>query len=272
MTLSGVAQRWTRQHSFAGCRLRQRAHTGSASASRSTSRCTKTVPLSDRCRRVLDDSERGRGSRQPESEADVLRPRGGFSGAAAATASSSSPATAAITWTSTSAHTALLPPLFQLQKQRPSRLSSAPRSTRCWSLSHPPSVPVSSVSATAPTPTSTRSNTVTASSFNALLRPKTTTTTPTSALASFSLLGSSRYNNNHNHNPAGPGAIRAFSSSASHATMAATKIDGTAIAKKIREGLRATIADKKQLNARFQPSLKIIQGACLIEVGVVGKK
>jgi methylenetetrahydrofolate dehydrogenase (NADP+)/methenyltetrahydrofolate cyclohydrolase/formyltetrahydrofolate synthetase len=41
--------------------------------------------------------------------------------------------------------------------------------------------------------------------------------------------------------------------------MAATKIDGTAIAKKIRERLRAEIADIKQTNPRFTPSLKIIQ-------------
>ncbi len=43
--------------------------------------------------------------------------------------------------------------------------------------------------------------------------------------------------------------------------MAATKIDGTAIARKVREGLQAKIAEKKALNPRFQPSLKIIQGA-----------
>ncbi|KAK0644520.1 formate--tetrahydrofolate ligase-domain-containing protein [Cercophora newfieldiana] len=41
--------------------------------------------------------------------------------------------------------------------------------------------------------------------------------------------------------------------------MAATKIDGTAIAKKIREQLRAEIAEVKQTNPRFTPSLKIIQ-------------
>ncbi|KAM7199349.1 hypothetical protein V8F20_005744 [Naviculisporaceae sp. PSN 640] len=42
--------------------------------------------------------------------------------------------------------------------------------------------------------------------------------------------------------------------------MTATKIDGTAVAKRIREGLKATIAEKKQINPRYQPSLKIIQG------------
>lgn len=42
--------------------------------------------------------------------------------------------------------------------------------------------------------------------------------------------------------------------------MAATKIDGTAIARKVRERLQAEIAEKKGINPRFQPSLKIIQG------------
>lgn len=43
--------------------------------------------------------------------------------------------------------------------------------------------------------------------------------------------------------------------------MVATKIDGTAIARKVRERLQAEIAHKKSVNPRFQPSLKIIQGA-----------
>lgn len=42
--------------------------------------------------------------------------------------------------------------------------------------------------------------------------------------------------------------------------MAATKIDGTAIAKKIRERLRSEIAQVRDTNPRFRPSLKIIQG------------
>lgn len=42
--------------------------------------------------------------------------------------------------------------------------------------------------------------------------------------------------------------------------MAATKIDGTAIAKKIRERLRSEIAHVRDTNPRFRPSLKIIQG------------
>ncbi|KAK4229428.1 putative C-1-tetrahydrofolate synthase [Podospora fimiseda] len=50
----------------------------------------------------------------------------------------------------------------------------------------------------------------------------------------------------------------AFSSSAVVA-MAAEKIDGTAIAKKVREQLKANIAEKKAINPRFQPCLKIIQ-------------
>jgi hypothetical protein len=45
--------------------------------------------------------------------------------------------------------------------------------------------------------------------------------------------------------------------------MAAAKIDGTAIARKVRERLQAEIAEKKGVNPRFQPCLKIIQGACV---------
>lgn len=43
--------------------------------------------------------------------------------------------------------------------------------------------------------------------------------------------------------------------------MAAVKIDGTAIAKRIRESIHADIDEKKQSNPRYIPSLKIIQGA-----------
>jgi hypothetical protein len=45
--------------------------------------------------------------------------------------------------------------------------------------------------------------------------------------------------------------------------MVATKLDGTAIAKGIRERLGQEIADKQKLNPRFKPTLKIIQGAPL---------
>ncbi|KAK0707549.1 formate--tetrahydrofolate ligase-domain-containing protein [Lasiosphaeris hirsuta] len=41
--------------------------------------------------------------------------------------------------------------------------------------------------------------------------------------------------------------------------MVATKIDGTATARKIREGLRIEIAQLKETNPRFHPSLKIVQ-------------
>ena len=41
----------------------------------------------------------------------------------------------------------------------------------------------------------------------------------------------------------------------------ASKIDGTALAKRIREGLRQTIEESKKANPRFRPCLKIIQGA-----------
>lgn len=53
-------------------------------------------------------------------------------------------------------------------------------------------------------------------------------------------------------------ATRSFSTSA--ATMTATRIDGTAIAKKIREGLHAQIQEAQKANPKFQPCLKIIQG------------
>jgi methylenetetrahydrofolate dehydrogenase (NADP+)/methenyltetrahydrofolate cyclohydrolase/formyltetrahydrofolate synthetase len=44
--------------------------------------------------------------------------------------------------------------------------------------------------------------------------------------------------------------------------MTATKIDGTAIAKAIRERLHAEIEAAKKTNPRYKPSLKIIQGIC----------
>ncbi|TPX12218.1 uncharacterized protein E0L32_007104 [Thyridium curvatum] len=43
--------------------------------------------------------------------------------------------------------------------------------------------------------------------------------------------------------------------------MTATRIDGTAIAKKIREGLHAQIQEAQKANPKFQPCLKIIQVA-----------
>jgi methylenetetrahydrofolate dehydrogenase (NADP+)/methenyltetrahydrofolate cyclohydrolase/formyltetrahydrofolate synthetase len=42
--------------------------------------------------------------------------------------------------------------------------------------------------------------------------------------------------------------------------MTATKIDGTAIAKRIRERLHAEIENTQKTNPRYKPSLKIIQG------------
>lgn len=42
--------------------------------------------------------------------------------------------------------------------------------------------------------------------------------------------------------------------------MTATKIDGTAIAKSIRERLGAEIKKKQESNPRYKPSLKIVQG------------
>jgi 5,10-methylene-tetrahydrofolate dehydrogenase/methenyl tetrahydrofolate cyclohydrolase len=42
--------------------------------------------------------------------------------------------------------------------------------------------------------------------------------------------------------------------------MAGIKIDGTAIAKEIREKLHAQIDEQLKTNPRYHPSLKIIQG------------
>ncbi|KAK7539185.1 hypothetical protein IWX46DRAFT_203998 [Phyllosticta citricarpa] len=53
-------------------------------------------------------------------------------------------------------------------------------------------------------------------------------------------------------------AARFFSSSP--IPMAAQKIDGNAIAKSIREKLNAEIHEKQQLNPRYKPALRIIQG------------
>jgi methylenetetrahydrofolate dehydrogenase (NADP+) / methenyltetrahydrofolate cyclohydrolase / formyltetrahydrofolate synthetase len=46
--------------------------------------------------------------------------------------------------------------------------------------------------------------------------------------------------------------------------MTAKKIDGTAIAKSIRERLHAEIKNTQKTNPRFKPSLKIIQGKMLV--------
>jgi methylenetetrahydrofolate dehydrogenase (NADP+)/methenyltetrahydrofolate cyclohydrolase/formyltetrahydrofolate synthetase len=45
--------------------------------------------------------------------------------------------------------------------------------------------------------------------------------------------------------------------------MGATKLDGTAIAKRIRARLAAEIVEKQVLNPRYKPTLKIIQGTLL---------
>lgn len=45
--------------------------------------------------------------------------------------------------------------------------------------------------------------------------------------------------------------------------MTATHLDGTAIAKGIRERIGEEIAAKQKLNPRYKPSLKIIQGEFL---------
>lgn len=57
---------------------------------------------------------------------------------------------------------------------------------------------------------------------------------------------------------------RAFSTS--YPTMAATRLDGTAIAKKIRERLAVEIVEKQKTNPKYQPCLKIIQGWCFLVI------
>lgn len=47
----------------------------------------------------------------------------------------------------------------------------------------------------------------------------------------------------------------------------ASKIDGTAIAKSIREGLKAEIEKTQVINPRFKPNLVIFQGKLLAQCG-----
>ena len=49
--------------------------------------------------------------------------------------------------------------------------------------------------------------------------------------------------------------------------MTAQKIDGTAIAKGIREKLGATIKERQEKNARYRPGLKIVQGESSRAIG-----
>lgn len=55
-----------------------------------------------------------------------------------------------------------------------------------------------------------------------------------------------------------PGSVRHFSTTSP--AMTAIKLDGTAIAKSIREKLAAEIVEKQKVNPQYQPCLKIIQG------------
>ena len=59
-----------------------------------------------------------------------------------------------------------------------------------------------------------------------------------------------------------PPPLQVFINRASYSTRGAmaTKIDGTAIAKNIRAGLKAEIEQIQQANPRFKPSLVIFQG------------
>lgn len=61
--------------------------------------------------------------------------------------------------------------------------------------------------------------------------------------------------------PSSSSSSRHTFSSTRPAAMAATKIDGTQIAKNIREGLKTEIRQIQESNPRFKPSLVIFQGA-----------
>lgn len=50
-------------------------------------------------------------------------------------------------------------------------------------------------------------------------------------------------------------------------TMTATKIDGTAIAKSIRERIAGEIQQKQSSNPRYKPSLTIVQGVYDLNLG-----
>jgi hypothetical protein len=80
------------------------------------------------------------------------------------------------------------------------------------------------------------------------------TPSPASTLHPTSIFSSSPSLLSHPNNP----RKRNFSSSL--VTMTATKIDGTAIAKSIRERLHSEIENTQKSNPRYKPSLKIIQG------------
>jgi hypothetical protein len=54
-------------------------------------------------------------------------------------------------------------------------------------------------------------------------------------------------------------SLQKKSFSSTSAAMTATKIDGTATAKEIRESIRAEIENTQKSNPRYKPSLKIIQ-------------
>lgn len=80
-------------------------------------------------------------------------------------------------------------------------------------------------------------------------RAASTSTTRKSLVSSTSL-----------HHPLQSSVSRRCFSTTPVAAMVATKLDGTAIAKSIRERLGVEIAERQKLNPRFKPCLKILQG------------
>lgn len=113
----------------------------------------------------------------------------------------------------------------------------------------------------------------TSSSANRLTRTTTTTTTSStsSACANSFLYGRTRSRPSCSATTLpswaqtlpfdSPVPRRLFSSASSYPTMAAMKLDGNAIAKKIRERLADEVAKKQENNPRYKPCLKIIQGS-----------
>lgn len=115
----------------------------------------------------------------------------------------------------------------------------------------------------------------TLSSANRLTKTTTTTTLTTSSFSSSACASSSLHGRTKSRPSCSattlpsraqtllfdsPVPRRLFSSASSYPTMAAMKLDGNAIAKKIRERLAGEVAKKQENNPRYKPCLKIIQG------------
>lgn len=114
----------------------------------------------------------------------------------------------------------------------------------------------SSSSTTSPHGLRTISTVLTSSHSSCISTPSRQTNGNFSYLRSGSACSSSLDSCTHN-----PLNHRYFSSTS--VRMVAEKIDGTAIAKEIRESIHNEIAERQKANSRFKPSLTIIQGMCV---------